>query len=38
VHEKLPDDAQEHVRRIYEHAEDHRQELNLYVIGEEGDE
>jgi succinate dehydrogenase / fumarate reductase iron-sulfur subunit len=35
VHEKLPGDAQDHVRRIYSHAEEHRTELNLYVSGEE---
>jgi succinate dehydrogenase / fumarate reductase iron-sulfur subunit len=37
VHPKLPDDAQQHVGRIYEHAEEHRQELNLYIVGEEGE-
>jgi succinate dehydrogenase iron-sulfur subunit len=31
VHHKLPGDAQSHVKRIYEHAEEHRQELNLYI-------
>jgi succinate dehydrogenase / fumarate reductase, iron-sulfur subunit len=35
VHKKLPGDAQEHVKRIYSHAEEHRSELNLYVTGEE---
>ncbi len=35
VHEKLPDDAQAHVKRLYSHAEDHRTELNLYITGEE---
>ena len=35
VHHKLPGDAQEHVKRIYEHAEDHRTEINLYITGEE---
>jgi succinate dehydrogenase / fumarate reductase iron-sulfur subunit len=35
VHHKLPGDAQEHVKRIYEHAEEHRTELNLYITGEE---
>jgi succinate dehydrogenase / fumarate reductase iron-sulfur subunit len=35
VHEKLPDDAQAHVKRIYEHAEEHHEELNLYVTGED---
>ena len=31
VHEKLPGDAQDHVKRIYAHAEEHREELNLYI-------
>jgi succinate dehydrogenase / fumarate reductase iron-sulfur subunit len=35
VHPKLPGDAQGHVKRIYEHAEEHRTELNLYITGEE---
>ncbi len=35
VHAKLPGDAQEHVARIYRHAEEHRTELNLYIAGEE---
>ena len=35
VHPKLPDDAQEHVKRLYSHAEEHRTELNLYITGEE---
>ena len=35
VHEKLPGDAQEHVKRIYAHAEEHGEELNLYIKGEE---
>jgi succinate dehydrogenase / fumarate reductase iron-sulfur subunit len=35
VHEKLPGDAQGHVRRLYAHAEEHRTELNLYITGEE---
>ncbi len=38
VHHKLPGDAQNHVKRIYAHAEDHQVELNLYIRGEEGDE
>ena len=38
VHQKLPGDAQNHVKRIYAHAEDHQVELNLYIRGEEGDE
>ncbi len=35
IHPKLPDDAQEQVEAIYEHAEGHRTELNLYIAGEE---
>jgi succinate dehydrogenase / fumarate reductase, iron-sulfur subunit len=35
VHPKLPGDAQEHVKRVYSHAEEHREELNLYITGEE---
>src|SRR4029450_12328466 len=31
VHEKLPGDAQDHVKRLYQHAEEHRTELNLYI-------
>jgi succinate dehydrogenase / fumarate reductase iron-sulfur subunit len=38
VHEKLPDGAQEDVKAIYRHAEEHRSELNLYIKGEEADE
>jgi succinate dehydrogenase iron-sulfur subunit len=38
VHEKLPGDAQDHVKRIYSHAEEHREELNLYIVGEDGDD
>ena len=38
VHAKLPGDAQDHVKRIYAHAEDHEVELNLYIRGEEGDQ
>src|SRR6266508_4947913 len=35
VHEKLPGDAQDHVKRVYAHAEEHRAEINLYIQGEE---
>jgi succinate dehydrogenase iron-sulfur subunit len=38
VHPKLPGDAQGRVKRIYEHAEVHRTQLNLYVTGEEAEE
>jgi succinate dehydrogenase / fumarate reductase iron-sulfur subunit len=31
-HEKL--EGMENIRRIYDHAEDHHQELNLYILGE----
>jgi succinate dehydrogenase / fumarate reductase iron-sulfur subunit len=37
VHHKLPGDAQDHVKRIYAHAEEHQVELNLYIRGEEAD-
>src|SRR5689334_6623155 len=35
VHPKLPDGAQDHVKRLYSHAEEHGEELNLYITGEE---
>jgi succinate dehydrogenase / fumarate reductase iron-sulfur subunit len=35
VHHKLPGDAQDHVKRLYDHAEEHRTEVNLYITGEE---
>ena len=35
IHPKLPGDAQDHVKRLYDHAEEHRTELNLYIAGEE---
>ena len=35
VHPKLPGDAQKHVKDAYAHAEEHREELNLYITGEE---
>jgi len=38
VHAKLPDGAQDDVEQIYEHAEQHHTELNLYIKGEEPDE
>jgi succinate dehydrogenase / fumarate reductase iron-sulfur subunit len=38
VHPKLPGDAQDHVKRIYAHTEDHQIELNLYIRGEEADQ
>ncbi|MGE5408608.1 MAG: succinate dehydrogenase/fumarate reductase iron-sulfur subunit [Syntrophothermus sp.] len=38
VHHKLPDRAQDEVKAIYKHAEEHNEEFNLYIKGEEGDE
>ncbi len=38
IHPKLPDGAQDEVKAIYEHAEEHREELNLYIKGEGGEE
>jgi succinate dehydrogenase / fumarate reductase, iron-sulfur subunit len=35
IHHKLPGDAQDHVKRVYSHAEEHRTALNLYITGEE---
>jgi succinate dehydrogenase / fumarate reductase iron-sulfur subunit len=35
VHPKLPDGAQDEVKAIYEHAEEHRDEFNIYIKGEE---
>ncbi|MDP9189424.1 MAG: succinate dehydrogenase/fumarate reductase iron-sulfur subunit [Actinomycetota bacterium] len=35
VHEKLPDGAQDNVKRIFSRAEESRIELNLYISGEE---
>ncbi|HEX5375876.1 MAG TPA: succinate dehydrogenase/fumarate reductase iron-sulfur subunit [Solirubrobacterales bacterium] len=35
VHPKLPDGAQDEVKAIYAHAEDHREEFNIYIRGEE---
>ena len=37
-HHKLPDGAQDEVKDVYRHAEEHREEFNLYIKGEEGDE
>jgi succinate dehydrogenase / fumarate reductase iron-sulfur subunit len=37
VHHKLPDGAQDDVKAIYAHAEEHSEEFNLYIKGEEGD-
>jgi len=38
AHHKLPDGAQDEVKAIYKHAEEHNEEFNLYIKGEEGDE
>jgi succinate dehydrogenase / fumarate reductase iron-sulfur subunit len=38
IHPKLPDGAQDEVKAIYRHAEEHGEEFNLYIKGEEGDE
>jgi succinate dehydrogenase / fumarate reductase iron-sulfur subunit len=38
VHPKLADGAQDQVKRIYAHAEDHEIQLNLYIMGEEAEE
>ncbi|HEX5927807.1 MAG TPA: succinate dehydrogenase/fumarate reductase iron-sulfur subunit [Solirubrobacterales bacterium] len=38
THHKLPGDAMDEVKAIYQHAEEHREEFNLYIKGEEGDE
>jgi succinate dehydrogenase / fumarate reductase iron-sulfur subunit len=37
VHHKLPGGAQDEVKAIYEHAESHHEEFNLYIKGEEGE-
>jgi len=38
VHEELPDGAQDEVKQIYAHAEEHHTELNLYIKGEDADD
>jgi succinate dehydrogenase / fumarate reductase iron-sulfur subunit len=35
VHPKLPDGAQDEVKAIYKHAEEHREEFNIYIKGED---
>jgi succinate dehydrogenase / fumarate reductase, iron-sulfur subunit len=35
MHEKLPGGAQDEVKAIYAHAEEHREEFNIYIRGEE---
>jgi len=38
THHSLPKDAMSDVKSIYAHAEEHSEELNLYIRGEEGDD
>jgi succinate dehydrogenase / fumarate reductase iron-sulfur subunit len=38
THHKLPGDAMDDVKAIYAHAEEHGEELNLYIRGEEGED
>jgi succinate dehydrogenase / fumarate reductase, iron-sulfur subunit len=35
VHPKLPGNAQDEVKAIYKHAEEHREEFNIYIHGED---
>jgi succinate dehydrogenase / fumarate reductase iron-sulfur subunit len=35
IHAKLPDGAQDRVKQVYGHAEEHRTQLNLYITGYE---
>ncbi len=37
LHPKLPGNAMEEVQAIYKHAEDHREEFNIYIKGEDED-
>jgi succinate dehydrogenase / fumarate reductase iron-sulfur subunit len=37
VHPKLPGGAQDEVKAIYKHAEQHREEFNIYIKGEDED-
>jgi succinate dehydrogenase / fumarate reductase iron-sulfur subunit len=37
IHPKLPGGAQDEVKAIYKHAEEHREEFNLYIKGEDED-
>jgi succinate dehydrogenase / fumarate reductase iron-sulfur subunit len=37
THHKLPGDAMNDVQAIYKHAEEHSEEFNLYIKGEEGE-
>jgi succinate dehydrogenase / fumarate reductase iron-sulfur subunit len=38
VHPKLPGGAQKEVQRLYAHAEEHGEQINLYIKGEEADQ
>jgi succinate dehydrogenase iron-sulfur subunit len=35
IHPKLPGGAQDEVKAIYKHAEEHREEFNIYIRGED---
>ncbi len=35
IHPKLPEGAQDEVKAIYAHAEEHREEFNIYIRGED---
>jgi succinate dehydrogenase / fumarate reductase iron-sulfur subunit len=37
THHKLPGDAMDQVKAIYKHAEEHNEEFNLYIKGDEGE-
>jgi succinate dehydrogenase / fumarate reductase iron-sulfur subunit len=37
THHKLPGDAMADVKAIYKHAEEHNEEFNLYIKGDEGE-
>jgi succinate dehydrogenase / fumarate reductase iron-sulfur subunit len=37
THHKLPGDAMKEVKEIYSHAEEHGEEFNLYIKGDEGE-
>jgi succinate dehydrogenase / fumarate reductase iron-sulfur subunit len=37
THHKLPGDAMDDVKAVYAHAEEHNEEFNLYIKGEEGE-
>jgi succinate dehydrogenase / fumarate reductase iron-sulfur subunit len=37
IHPKLPGGAQDDVQTIYKHAEEHHEEFNIYITGEEGE-